>query len=142
MSFVKYQQKLSNPSLERKYTKYYEEMQQLAYNLVRYLKMNEIQEENAYQGNYNLTYLVENMTKDDFYFIVAKMLRKIPNKDLKELIINNFSKDSCQFLFTLNNLNQHEEEYLKDILTDIKNSLIVDREYIDKANAIYNKLFQ
>ena len=65
------------PSLDRSDSKYYSEMQQLSYNLVKYLSMNNDKNEQNYQGNYNLTYISENMTPEDFEMITSAFMRNI-----------------------------------------------------------------
>ena len=71
----------------RDHRKYYQEIQQLAFNLVRYLKMNEDEnEENLYQGNFNLTYLKENMAHEDFKMITRMFLKRIPIGEVKQMM--------------------------------------------------------
>lgn len=120
---LKHFSKLEQPSLNRDSTKYYPEMQQLAYNLVRYLKMNEDKNEDSYQGNYNLTYLIENMSESDFDFVITKFLEQIPFKKLRELIKNNFSKDSYDLIF--------KQKELKNEILDLQKQLNLLKEKLN-----------
>lgn len=120
-NIVNYFKNLNKPPLDRSETKYYEEMQLLAYNLVKYLKMNEDNNEKPYQGNYNFTYLRENMTENDFEFIAIKFLKNIPLCKLKQLIKENFQEDHYDYLFKEELLSKIEE--LEKQLNKIKNIL-------------------
>lgn len=62
-----------NPSLNRNRDKYYVEMQLLAFQLIRYLRMNDDENEHSNQGNWNWTYFKENLTSDDFQFLANKI---------------------------------------------------------------------
>lgn len=119
----------------RNNSKYYHEMQQLALNLVHYFKMNDTPDEEKYQGNYNVTYLIENMTKENFYFIVSKFLRNIPLGDLKEIINKNFT------IMKFDNLLDDEKRNLIDILVDVKTSSTTKEKHKETAGNIL-KLFQ
>jgi hypothetical protein len=121
-----YFKRLNTPLLNRDKNKYYPEIQQLAYNLVRYLKMNEDENEHSFQGNHNLTYLIENMTKSDFEFIVTKFLGRIPLNRLNELIKQDFSESSYKLLF---------EKDKKELETEISKI----QEQLDKLKERLNK---
>ncbi|HLO11316.1 MAG TPA: hypothetical protein VK190_03545 [Pseudoneobacillus sp.] len=88
------------PSLNRDDAKYYSEMQVLAYNLVKYLKMNNAPGEDSCQGNYNMTYLEENMSKEDLKFVVDKMLRRIPIREVKEMMYAGWDKQTTDIIFS------------------------------------------
>ena len=100
-------------SLDRKSAKYYSEMQQLAYNLVRYLRMNEDIHEGSCQGNYNLTYLEENLTEEDYLFVLDKMLRRIPMGKVRDMINENWNSESKDIL-----LSRQLEDYCSTELLD------------------------
>lgn len=101
------------PSLDRSNSKYYEEMQILSHSLVKYLKMNNNPEEHPYQGDYNLTYLKENITDKDFDCIVEMMLKRIPLGRVAE-IIKSFGDNSIDIILNQTNKN---EDALKEIAT-------------------------
>ena len=93
-----YLSKLPKPSLSRDGEKYYEEMQDLAYHLVYYVSMNDNPSEHPCQGNYNLTFLEENMTEKDYLFIVDKLMRRIPLCTLKEMYRSKWGDEISQYL--------------------------------------------
>jgi len=118
------------PSLDRTDSKYYSEMQQLSYNLIKYLNMNDNKNESSFQGNYNLTYLAENMTNEDFKTIANLFLRRISIGEVRVMIREYWSDQSANMVLNddnelinkYNNLldryNQLEEKY-----SDLKESL-------------------
>jgi hypothetical protein len=83
---TEYFSQLKNPSISRKDDLYYLEMQQLAFNLVRYLRMET--KNNSCQGNWNMTYLEENMSKDDYMFVARKFLGRMTATEWKDMIGN------------------------------------------------------
>jgi type III secretory pathway component EscV len=118
-SFYHFIKTRPEPPLSRYGTKYYDEMQQLAYNLVRYLRMNDdFNEENKYQGNFNFTYLQENMTEEDFLFLVEKFMRSTPLGKLKE-ILKGFTEDAKKYL----NQETKEERFKKMLIKKDKQIL-------------------
>ncbi|WP_064199113.1 hypothetical protein [Brevibacillus brevis] len=78
--------KLPRTTLNRESEKYYSEMQKLARDLVSYLSMNEDPNEETFQGNWNLTFLEENMTEEEYEKIVFQMMCRIPLGRLIEII--------------------------------------------------------
>ena len=117
----RYLNKLDNVDLDRSKDKYYEEIQQLAYNLVRYLKMNDNPNEHSCQGNYNLTYLIENMTNENFEFIVIQFLKRISLGKLRNLINENFTSNGWKLI--VSNEIEQKIKNIEDNLCDIKNKL-------------------
>lgn len=62
-----YFSKIKSPSMNRSnHSKYYIEMQLLAFQLSRYLDMNGAEGEHSNQGNWNWTYFRENLTEEGF----------------------------------------------------------------------------
>lgn len=119
------------PSLDRSNAKYYSEMQSLAYNLVKYLRMNEDKNETSFQGNYNHTYLKENMTEEDYLFVLNKMLRSIPMYKVKDMIRETWSSSADTVLNDERSIEDYkflQERYdkLKSKLESIQN--IIDEE--------------
>ncbi|ATF13547.1 hypothetical protein A616_16655 [Brevibacillus brevis X23] len=78
--------KLPRTTLNRENEKYHPEMQKLARDLVKYLSMNEDPNEETFQGNWNLTFLEENMTVEEYDKIVFQMMCRIPLGRLIEVI--------------------------------------------------------
>src|SRR5690606_11737437 len=66
--------------------------------LIKYLKMNDDPNEQQFQGNYNFTYLKENMSEEDFLFLVTKFMMSTKLGDLKRIIDNEFTDSSIEFL--------------------------------------------
>lgn len=95
----KYISSLKKPSLDRVNEKYYDEMQHLAYNLVRFLRMNDDKKEHGCQGNYNFTYLKENMSEKDFVFVMLQFMRRVPIGELRSIIRDNFTDSSVELLY-------------------------------------------
>lgn len=87
------------PNLDRENSKYYSEMQVLAYNLVKYLKMNDALGEDDCQGNYNLTYLEENMTKEDYMFIAERFLGRIAIYEVRNMLYAKWGKQTADLVF-------------------------------------------
>lgn len=116
-----------NPCLDRTNTKFYSEMQWLAYNLIKYLNMNG-DPDNTFQGNWNFTYLKENMTEDDFTDITRIFMSSIPLGRLKEMIDENFAKHFKEYLVNI----QYKE--LLDKYNRLKDSIktIIDIVEDDK----------
>ena len=85
-SFKEFINSRPEPSMDRRNDKYYPEMQQLTYNLLRYLGMNEDPNEHPCQGNYNMTYLVENMTNEELYEFVGRFIRRLNQTQLIYII--------------------------------------------------------
>lgn len=82
-----YYKRVNPPSCNRRQAeKYYIEMQLLAFKLSHYLNMNEDENEHVNQGNYNTTYLRENLSKKDFKFITKKFMEQLTGRELTELI--------------------------------------------------------
>lgn len=77
---------LSNPPLNRNGTKYYIEMQLLAFQLLRYLKMNDDPNEHQFQGNYNWTYFKESMSEEDYQYLANKVTGSLNGEGWKEVI--------------------------------------------------------
>lgn len=63
-----------DPGLDRNNSKYYVEMQLLAFQMTHYLKMNDDKNEHAFQGNYNWTFFRENLSNEDFQLLAKKFL--------------------------------------------------------------------
>lgn len=64
--------KVESPTTNRngKNNKYYVEMQLMAFQLMRYLKMNNDPNEHSNQGNWNWTYFKENMADEDIQLLI------------------------------------------------------------------------
>lgn len=90
--FQKYIASLKEPSTDRTNSKYYEDIQRLAYELVRYLRMNDDKNEHVNQGNWNFTYLAENMKRKDLAYITAKLMKRFTSEELIALIKEHFSE--------------------------------------------------
>lgn len=114
----------STPPLDRNKSKYYPEMQQLAYNLIRYLNMNNNpNENNPCQGNYNVTYLIENMSESEFHNIIRTLIRRIPLGKLKDLILDSINSEYGQTIIEsfenkvkeMNINTEEEEKYLIEV---------------------------
>lgn len=98
VAFEKYVESLRPPGLDRAKEKHYDQVQRLAYDLVRYLRMNTAKGEHVNQGNWNTTYLIENMKPKDFEFVVAQLLKRIPIGQLRRMIDENFTGTSRDHL--------------------------------------------
>lgn len=116
------------PSLDRSNTKYYSEMQQLAYNLVKYLSMNEDKNEHSCQGNYNLTYLRENMIDDDFKMIANMFLRRIPMGEVRQMIKGYWSEEGANIVLKDDNELRNNYNDLADKYTKLKEEYNCFRE--------------
>jgi hypothetical protein len=91
-----YFSKLKDPGYDRKNDLYYVEMQQLAFNLARYLKMET--KDNVFQGNWNFTYLTENLSKEDYMLIARKFLGNLTAPQWKEIIQSSSFKDDKELI--------------------------------------------
>jgi len=123
--FEKYISNLRKPSLDRENSKYYEEIQRLAYELVKFLRMNEDKNEHNNQGNWNLTYLIENMKPKDFKYVTTSFMKRIPLNELKEMIEENFT--------------EHSVVYLNAETGDSEGVLLIEKNEVDKY--LRNKTF-
>jgi hypothetical protein len=143
LNMINYLQQFK-PSIDRGNSKYYSEMQQLAYNLVKYLSMNEDKNESNFQGNYNLTYLEENMTNEDFKMIANSFLRRIPIGEVKIMIKDYWPDQTANIVLNndeelVNKYNDLTIEYneLKEKYNDLIESL---KESLENLIAIENLL--
>lgn len=89
---------LKEPSIDRTDTKYYTEIQTLAVELIHYLKMNDDKNEHANQGNWNMTYFVENLKKEDLEFLTIQCMKRIPTGRLKSLITERLESEAGYLL--------------------------------------------
>lgn len=96
--FEKYIKQLEPPGLDRSKSRHYQEVQRLSYSLVRYLRMNDDKNEHVNQGNWNLTYLIENMKQKDHYFITSQLMKRIPLNHLQKILDEDFTDSSRHYL--------------------------------------------
>lgn len=107
-----YFEKLPNPSLNRNGDRYYVEIQLLAFKLMRYLKMNNYNEEHSCQGNYNWTYFKENLSDEDWGFLVKKILGSMNTHDWEDAI--NYWKNN----------REDQEKFLHLVKSDVEDTLM------------------
>lgn len=131
-----------NPSISRKDTLYYVEMQQLAFNLVRYLKTSN---KNTLQGNWNFTYLTENMSREDFILIARKFLGRMNATEWKEMIkSSSFSDDKHGMLQLVDDNIKSHSVYKITYKPKLQDEQItyVDKPDLYKALAELEKRFE
>lgn len=123
----KYKNRESNP--------YYQECQDVAYRLWKLIVSDEpIESTNwQYQQNYNMTYILENMRKEDVRTIVERILRRIPICEVLEILsyYKKYEKD-----------NQIEEIQVVEEDSKINYDEVLDEWYdkiIDKADILNEK---
>jgi hypothetical protein len=117
--------------LDRENEKYYYEMKKLSGDLVHYLNMNENPNEEIYQGEYNLAYLQEHMSEEDFQKITLSFMKNISLGTLREYISNEF-EDLAEMIFSDYLQNSHIEIRLKDEEIEV-NPSITREALIQKA---------
>lgn len=116
--FHNYIESLSPPGLDRKKERHYEKIQRLAYDLVRYMRMNTAKGEHVNQGNWNTTYLIENMKPKDFEFVVSQLLKRIPIGQLRTMLHDNFTTNAKDLIGPINEPDTPSPEMIEKAKVD------------------------